>query len=74
MEIEVRLFATLREGRFSKKKLDIAAECTVADLFRQLRIDPREVAICLVNGQHVGADRSLHADDVVSLFPLVAGG
>ena len=74
MEVEVRLFATLRQDRFCKKKLNLSTECTVGELLRQLGIDTREVAILLVNGQDATIDRRLHADDVVSLFPLIAGG
>ena len=74
MEVEVRLFATLRQDRFPKRKLDVSEECTVGDVLRQLSIGSQEVAILLVNGQHVTVDHPLHADDVVSLFPLIAGG
>jgi sulfur-carrier protein len=74
MQIEVRLFASLRQERFAEKKLDFPAGTTVADVLRQIGIAPAEVAILLVNGQHAAADRALAAGDVLSLFPLVAGG
>jgi sulfur-carrier protein len=74
MEVEVRLFATLRQDRFREKKLDVSEDCTVGEVLRQLGIGSQEVAILLVNGQHVTVDYHLHTDDVVSLFPLIAGG
>jgi sulfur carrier protein ThiS len=74
MEIEIHLFATLRQGRFSRKKLLFPAGSTVADVCRQLTIDPLEVAILLVNGVVAERDRPLQAGDVVSLFPAIGGG
>jgi molybdopterin converting factor small subunit len=74
MTIEVRLFAGLDKGRFKKGPLDVPEGATLADVFRQLDLPEGKVKVRLVNGKHAGLDRVLGADDVVSLFPLVAGG
>ncbi len=74
MEVEVRLFASLRRDRFRHGKLDVPEEATARDVLDRLRIAPREVAILLVNGYDAAVDRPLRANDVLSLFPLVAGG
>lgn len=74
MDVEVRLFATLRQGRFGKKRLALAEGASVRDVVRQLHIAPDEVSILLVNGQNAPLDRALAPGDVVSLFPAVGGG
>lgn len=74
MQIEVRLFTTLRAGRFNREKLDFPSASSVTDVCRRLEIDPGAVAILLVNGQAVAREHVLQPDDVVSLFPAVGGG
>jgi molybdopterin synthase sulfur carrier subunit len=74
MDIEVRLFATLRQGRFGKKNLAFREGAKVHDVIQQLQIAPAEVSILLVNGQNAQLDHTLRAGDVVSLFPAVGGG
>jgi sulfur carrier protein ThiS len=74
MVVEVRLFATLREGRFKKRQMEFAEGRSLGDLLRGLRISAKEVGILLVNGQDASADRRLSARDVVSVFPLIGGG
>ena len=74
MNVEVRLFATLREGRFVKQQVSLAAPCPVRDLLLLLAIRETEVFLCLVNGENHKLDRTLADNDVVSLFPAVGGG
>ncbi len=74
MDVEVRLFATLRQGRFGKKKIDLPQGSKVQDVLDRLAILPDEVVILLVNGQEAEIARPLHSEDVVSLFPAVGGG
>ena len=72
--IEVRLFATLREGRGKIQHLP-AADFTVAgDIIRHLDIPVEEVAILLINGFHQKPETPVKAGDVVALFPPVGGG
>ncbi len=74
MNVEIRLFATLREGRFRARQLDLPEGTTVLDVLGRLGIPADDVAILLVNGRDAAADRRLREGDAVSLFPLVAGG
>ena len=74
MEVEIRLFATLRQGRFRKRKLDLHEGITVGKVLKELGIQPREVAILLVNGQDATERVTLRPDDVMALFPAIAGG
>lgn len=74
MEVEVRLFASLRKDRFQTEHREFPEGTTAGEIIRQLGIVPKDVAILLVNGHHVAEDHVLQARDVLSLFPLVAGG
>ncbi len=79
MEIEVKLFATLRDylpkgsDRFTCK-LDIGARARVKDIISKLKIPDDIPKIILVNGVHGKNDQVLKEGDVVSIFPPVAGG
>lgn len=74
MEVEVRLFATFREGREKKQKIKINESTTILDIIKILNIDENEVAIMLLNGRDGNSDRMLNDGDVISLFPPVGGG
>lgn len=74
MEVEVRLFATFREGREKKQKIKISENTTILDIIKILNIDENEVAIMLLNGRDGNSDRMLNDGDVISLFPPVGGG
>ena len=79
MEIEVKLFATLRDylpkgsGRFSCK-VDIDGHTRVGDILSKLKIPEDIPKIILINGIHGKNDQILKEGDVVSIFPPVAGG
>ncbi len=79
MEIEVKLFATLRDylpkgsSRFSCR-MEIDGHTRVQDIVRELRIPDEIPKIILVNGIHGKAEQILKEGDVLSIFPPVAGG
>lgn len=72
--IEVRLFATLRQGREKSIMLDSKEFPTAKDILDHLDILPGEVSILLVNGFHKTPEAQLEDGDVVALFPPVGGG
>jgi len=74
MVVEVRLFATFREGRFKNRRLDLPGGTSVGALLSQLGIQEKEMGILLVNGGNATVHKKLAANDVVSIFPLIAGG
>lgn len=74
MDVEVRLFATLRQGRFDRRTQPVADGCRLGDVLRELTLDPPDVAIKLVNGREAELDHALQPGDVVALFPAVGGG
>lgn len=72
--IEVRLFATLREGRGKVFQMEPEGVSQAGDLLKQLKIEPEEVTILLINGFHSKPEDAVKDGDVVSLFPPVGGG
>ena len=72
--IEVRFFATLREGRGKITQIPAEEASTAADLLRRFAIPTEEVAILLINGFHSKPEDPVKDGDVISLFPPVGGG
>jgi molybdopterin converting factor small subunit len=79
MEIEVKLFATLRDylpegsSRFSYK-MEVDSDIRVQDILSRLKIPEELPKIILVNGVHGKKEQILKEGDVLSVFPPVAGG
>ena len=79
MEIEVKLFATLRDylpkgsERFSCK-MEIESQTRIQEILMRLKIPEEMPKIILVNGVHGKKEQILKEGDVLSVFPPVAGG
>ena len=79
MEIEVKLFATLRDylpkgsDRFSCN-MEVEGSTRVQDILSRLKIPEEMPKIILINGIHGKKDQVLKDGDVLSIFPPVAGG
>lgn len=74
MQVTVKLFATLREGRFKEEKAEIRENARVIDVLEKYELPMEEIAICLVNGRDAEKEQDLQNGDTVSLFPPVGGG
>ena len=72
--IEVRFFATLREGRGKIAQVPAEEASTAGDLLRRFAIPAEEVAILRINGFHSKPEDPVKDGDVISLFPPVGGG
>ncbi len=73
--ITVKLFATLRKGRFDIKTFTLPETVTsVSDVCRMLGLPEKEVALMLVNHRHVEMDHVLADGETLALFPPVGGG
>ena len=72
--IEVRLFATFRDGREKIYHLPPEEHHTGEDIVRYLGIENDEVAIFLINGLHSKLPDAVKDGDVIALFPPVGGG
>ena len=79
MRIEVRLFATLvpylpPDSRDGAAVLEIPEGSTVRDAIRRLGIPADLERVTLLNGGDSTPDAPLHAGDVLTVFPPLAGG
>lgn len=72
--IEVRLFATLRQGRQKIYQLEPAGFSKAADIIAHFEIPLEEVSILLINGFHKKPEDPVQDGDIISLFPPVGGG
>ena len=72
--IEVRLFATLRQGRQKVYQVESDSVKTVQDIMDAVDVPRSEVNIMLINGFHQKPETEVKDGDVVSLFPAVGGG
>ena len=80
MNVEVRLFATLRaylpagSGR-TTTQMDLPDTARVADVLGHLAIPPEQAALVLVNGRYeADQQRQLSDGSILSIWPHVAGG
>ena len=74
MVIKVRLFAMFREGRFDEKELELPQGSSLAYLMEYLKIPEKDSKVLLVNGLSASVEDKLSDDDVVAIFPMIAGG
>ena len=72
--IEVRVFATLRQGREKITMLSPEGISCAGDILDRMRIPPAEVSILLVNGFQQKPETPVKDGGIVALFPPVGGG
>lgn len=72
--IEVRVFATLRQGREKVTMLAPEGIACAGDILEKLHIPREEVSILLINGFHQKPETPVKDGDIVALFPPVGGG
>jgi sulfur carrier protein len=79
MEIEVKLFATLRDylpkgsSRFSCK-MGVDGSTRVQDILSRLKIPEEIPKIIFINDVHGKEDQILKDGDLLSILPPIAGG
>lgn len=74
MVIHIKLFAHFRIGRFDNKIYDCTVESTVVDVLSSLKLLQSELGVILINGRVIDSSYILSNGDVLSIFPLIAGG
>ena len=74
MKVTVKLFAFFRDGRFNKETREYPESTTVADVVRELAIDPEEVGVLMVKSRHCQFETLLKDGDDLAIFPVIGGG
>jgi len=79
VRVELHFFATLASflppgSAGGTASLDLPEDATLDDLRRAVGIPDDLAHVALVNGHEATRERRLHAGDVVTLFPPLAGG
>jgi len=74
MHITVRLFLSLRSGRFHTKAVEYPTSITVAQVAGDLAIPDDTIGLVLVNDRQAEFEHQLVDGDTVALFPIVGGG
>jgi len=72
--INVKLFAYLRDGIGKEVDVPYVEGMKIADVIKDLKLDPDRVSITIINGKHVDTDTVIKEGDKVKLFPPVGGG
>jgi len=72
--MEIRLFATLRDGRGKEADIPWNEGISGFDILKKLDLEPEDVKIFLINGVHNEPDTLLKPDDIIALFPAIGGG
>jgi sulfur carrier protein len=76
VEVELKLFATFRQGRFKQKHLTLAEGTLLSEVVEPLALGDRPKKIVMVNGISIieTDDPVLSDKDVIAIFPMIAGG
>lgn len=84
MHVTLKLFATLTdylpaESRYTNVvDLDVPAGSTIASVIAPFNLPPAMVHLVLVNGRYIAPDEraahTLQPDDVLAIWPPIAGG
>ncbi len=74
MFVEVKLFATYRQGRFNAKKMELAEGSLLRDVLEPLGLPDEPPKILMVNGISADEGHQLSNNDVIAIFPMIAGG
>lgn len=74
MKAKIKLFATLRNGRFDISEMDLTEGTSIQDLIDHLGIEKKDAAILFINGVHAELNSVINEGDDVAIFPPVGGG
>jgi len=73
MEVNVKLFGDLREGRFEQEKTQLEENSRVIDVIRKHNLPLDKVTLCLVNSNEAEFEQVLQNGDTVAFSPPVGG-
>ena len=74
MQVQVKLFANFREGRFIKQDKELPAGTTAGQVVDDLNIDREDVGVLMLNFRHCKFETVLQEGDIYAIFPVIGGG
>ena len=74
MDVEIRLFESLKKHQPESAKVRLAAGSRVSDLLDVLGIPTDDVGVLMVNRADGRFDQQLQNGDVVTVIPPIGGG
>ncbi|HUW40572.1 MAG TPA: MoaD/ThiS family protein [Rectinemataceae bacterium] len=74
MRVTLRLFASLRTGRFDEAEFELPPAATVGEALDAAGVPRLEAAIVFVDGRHADFDHPLAEGDSLGVFPPIGGG
>lgn len=74
MVLNIKLFATFRNGRFAQEAKEFEEGTRIENIVSELGIPKEEIGIILVGGRHQGLDYEPNPGETIALFPLLGGG
>jgi sulfur carrier protein ThiS len=74
MDVEVRLFESLKKHQPEGGKVRLAEGSRVYDLLTAIGISTDDVGILMVNREDGRFDQLIHNGDIVTLIPPIGGG
>ncbi|HQO41003.1 MAG TPA: MoaD/ThiS family protein [Spirochaetota bacterium] len=74
MKATVKLFASLRTGRFDLSEIELVNGSSITDLLELLQIEQKEAAIIFINGVHAEYTSNIKECDQIAIFPPIGGG
>ncbi len=73
MEVNVKLFGDLREGRYKQMNTQLQENSRVIDLMNQQDLPLEHVALCFVNSRQAEYGQILQNGDTVAFSPPAGG-
>ena len=73
MEVNVKLFGDLREGRFEEENTQLEESSRVIDVINKCDLPVEKVALCFVNSRVAEFGQVLQSGDTVAFSPPVGG-
>ena len=74
MQVQVRLFAAFRIGRFKEQMRDFPPGTSVRKVVEELGIDASQIGTVFVDSKYADLDQELHENAQLGIFPMVGGG
>ena len=74
MQVQVKLFAFFREGRFIKEDKELPKDITAGQVVDGLNVDREEVGVLMINSRHCKFETVLQEGDIFAVFPVIGGG